>query len=241
MVTAAILAGGEGKRFRPYTDIIPKPMVPVGSEEKPLLEHIVRWLVRHGVRRVVLLVGYRWKYIRNYFGEGERFGVEVAYSIDDEKYTNTGGALLKAYRSGLLEGSVLVWYGDILAPLDVKGLLDYHRKAGARATLVLADRYQLPVGVARVNESMDVVELREKPWLDIKVTIGVLVLDTAVLDAAENELGTSFDIMGDLIPWMIRRGLRVKAYIYRGPWYDVGSMERYAKLPEEELKEFLSS
>ena len=239
-VAAAILAGGKGKRFKPFTDLIPKPMIPVGRDERPLLEYIVGWLARKGVRDIVLLVGYRWRQVYNYFNTGERWGVRIRYSLDDDRYGDTGGALLKAYRDGKLRGTALIWYGDILAPVDVEDLLESHFDTGADATLVLADRYRVPVGVARVNGEGDVEELKEKPWLPLRVTIGVLTLNTGVLRDAEEELGTRFDIMGHLIPWMIRRGMRVKAYIHRGPWYDLGSLERYNKLDHREISEFLT-
>lgn len=241
-VIAAILAGGKGKRFRPYTEIIPKPMMPLGPREKPILEHIIAWIARSGVRDYVLLVGYRWRQIQNYFRDGSTWGVRIAYSIDDEEYSDTGGALLKAYRAGLFNGysDVLVWYGDIVAPLDVKQLIEAHRGSKAHATLVLADRYQLPVGVAMIDDEGNIVELREKPWLEIKVTIGVLVVTAKAIGEAGDVLGKKFDIMGDMIPWMIRQGYRVKAYIYSGHWYDVGSLERYQKFDEKLFKEFLS-
>lgn len=239
-VIAAILAGGEGRRFRPYTEIIPKPMIPVGPEEKPILEHIVVWLVRHGLQDIVVLAGYRWRQIWNYFRDGRYWGARIRYSIDTPEYNGTGGALLNAYRQGLFKGAehVLVWYGDILAPLDVRELLKKHLSTNADATLALADRYQVPVGVAKLSGD-NVVELVEKPWLNINVTIGVLVLRKIVLSEAERNLGRRFDIMSHLIPWMIKTRKRVKAYIYRGHWYDVGSMERYAKLNHSNLAEFL--
>ncbi len=239
-VTAAILAGGKGKRFRPYTEIIPKPMIPIGPEEKPLLEYIIKWLSKYGIRDIVLLVGYRWRQVSNYFNDGSRWGVQIKYSIDTEEYKNTGGALLNAWKRGLLSGNdLLIWYGDILAPLDVNDLLNKHYRWDADATVVVADKYQVPVGVAKVNDNNDIIELREKPWIDIHATIGILILKPKILDYAEEAMGKSFDIMGELIPWMIRQGRKVKAYIYNGPWYDVGSLERYAKLDHSKIREFL--
>lgn len=242
-VVAAILAGGRGTRFRPYTEIIPKPMIPVGPEEKPILEHILAWLRVHDIRRFVFLVGYKWRQIRNYFRDGRDWDAEIKYSIDSEEYNNTGGALVAAYLRGFFHGadSVLVWYGDILAPVRVDELLQLHQEWSADATLVLADRYQVPVGVAEVTRDNNVKNLVEKPWLNLRVTIGILALRPETIAKALRGLGKSFDIMGDMIPWMIKQGMSVKAYIYKGPWYDVGSMERYAKLNHDELGEFLQA
>jgi len=239
-VVGVVLAGGEGRRFRPYTEIIPKPMVPVGPDEKPLLEHIVRWLAKYGVKDVVFLVGYRWKQVANYFRDGSRWGVRLSLSLDSDDYRGTGGALLNAYVKGLIDSDIaLIWYGDILAPIDVGDLLRTHERLSADVTLVLASRYQVPVGIAEVSDEGDVVKLREKPWLPIKATIGILTINPSVLRGIDKYLGRGFDIMGDLIPKLIRDGRRVKAYIYDGLWYDVGSMEKYVKLDHNSLAEFL--
>ncbi|MGC9072233.1 MAG: nucleotidyltransferase family protein [Acidilobus sp.] len=237
-LTAAVLAGGEGTRFRPYTDIIPKPMIPIGSEEKPVVDHIMNILIKGGVTHVVLLVGYKWKYVKNYFGYGDRFGIKIDYSIDDEMYKNTGGSLLKAYKHHLLDSDpVVVWYGDILAPIKASELVDAHLSQKADAMLVLASRYQVPVGVAEVDGEGNIVSLREKPWLDLRVTIGVLTVRPKVLEEFEGKLGRSFDVMGDLIPAMIGSGMKVKAYLYDGPWVDIGSLERYKKIDEGLLRD----
>ncbi len=239
---AVIPAGGEGKRFKPYTDIIPKPMIPVGPEEKPLLEHIITWLAKHNIKKIVLLVGYRWKQIANYFRDGRTWGVEITYSIDTPQYSGTGGALLNAYKQNLLDReTILVWYGDIIALLDPQNLLEKHREWAADATIALADKYQVPVGIAEVDKENNIIELEEKPWLPVKATIGILALETKTLPEAEKELGTDFDIMADLIPWMIKTNKRVKAYIYKNPWYDIGSIERYTKLDENLFSEFLNT
>jgi mannose-1-phosphate guanylyltransferase len=238
-IVAAILAGGEGTRFRPYTDIIPKPMIPIGPEEKPILEYIVKWLKRFGITDIVMLVGYRWKQIKNYFGDGLRFGVHIKYSVDTDEYRGTGGAILNAYKNGSLKGDVvLVWYGDIVAPINVKNLVDMHVERVADAVIAVADKYKVPVGVAKI-EGDRVVGFEEKPWLNIYVSIAILTISSKVLEKAEDALGKSFDIMGDLIPWMISRNYRVYAYIYKGPWYDIGGMDQYKKLNIEDVKEFI--
>ncbi|MEM0152710.1 MAG: nucleotidyltransferase family protein [Ignisphaera sp.] len=237
-VVGVILAGGEGSRFKPYTDIIPKPMIPIGYDERPILEHIVCWLKRFGISKYVFLVGYKWKQIRNYFNNGSRHGVEIRYSIDDEIHKGTGGALLKAFKCGLIDNIVLIWYGDILALVDIHDLLNKHFAWNSDAVVVLADRYQVPVGVASIDGNR-IVKLEEKPWLDLYVTIGVLTLNLSILKEVEKTMGTSFDIMSDLIPWMISKGFNVRAYLYRGTWYDIGSLERYRKMDPEAVKGFL--
>lgn len=241
-VVAAIMAGGEGRRFRPYTDLIPKPMVPVGPEEKPLLEIILRWLKRHGVEDFVFLLGYRWRQVINYFDAGDRWGVRIRFTVDDDEYQGTGGALVKALREGLLDAdTILVWYGDILAPLDVSALLENHMASGAASTVAVASRYKVPVGVAELDDELNVVSLREKPWVNLHVTIGVLAVEKRLVEWAAGRLGKRFDIMGDMLPHAIREGWQVKAYIHRGPWFDVGSWERYQKLDLDAIKEILEA
>lgn len=252
VVQGAVLSGGKGTRFWPFNGLIPKPLVPVGETEKPLLEYIVAWLSQNGIRRIALLVGHKYKQIVNYFGDGSRWGVELVYSVDDEYeyesrrisgehlecgvhlYCDTGGALLKAIRTGrITSDTILVWYGDIISDLDIKALLEKHFSSGATVTIAVADRYKVPVGIPRL-EGDTVLELREKPWLEnVKPSIGILVLERRAIEESGKVLGKSFDIMRDLVPSIIRNGGMVKAYIHKGHWYDVGSIERYKKIPDE--------
>lgn len=237
-ITALIVAGGKGTRFHPYTELIPKPMIPLGKEERPVLEFIVRWLVKNNIKDIVMLVNHRWKYIRNYFGDGSRFGATIEYSIDEpEGYTNTGGAVYKAFASGLVKERAIVWYGDILANIDVSRLLVFHQEKMSDITLVVSNRYSVPVGVAELEEDGRVKKMVEKPELNINATIGIAVIEENVF---ENdillELGKNFDLMGDLVPRAITRKKRVYGYIHEGEWYDVGSLERYKKISPEDLE-----
>lgn len=236
--TALVLAGGVGSRFHPYTEIIPKSMIPIGPNEKPVLEIILKWLNKYGVDRFVFLVDYKWRYIYNYFGDGSRFKTTIMYSHDDQQgYKGTGGSILKAYRTNLVRGRSLIWYGDIIAPLDVKNLLDYHVDKKSDVTLVITRKYQVPVGVAQVDEDGRIVNMVEKPELDISATIGVGVIEEHVFhNDVESHLGKDFDFMGDFIPWLIKRGFRVYGYVYQGPWFDVGSLERYKKININQLE-----
>ena len=238
-VKALILAGGAGSRFYPYTEIIPKPMIPVGKSEKPVLDLIVKWLRKQGILEYVFLVNYKWRYIYNYFEDGSSFNVRINYSLDDEQYRGTGGAILKTYRSGLVDSRGLIWYGDILAPLNVRDLIDYHVDKNADLTLVVTNKYKVPVGVVEADSDNKIIKMVEKPELNISATIGVGVIEEHVFrERIEDELGYSFDFMGEFVPWMINKGYRVYRYIYDGEWFDVGSFERYKKLDANSIAIF---
>ncbi|MEM1731724.1 MAG: nucleotidyltransferase family protein [Desulfurococcaceae archaeon] len=242
-IKAVILAGGLGTRFHPYTELIPKPMIPLGPDEKPVLEYIIKWISKYGIRKFVLLVNYRWKYIHNYFNNRSRFNVEITYSIDEKAgYGNTGGAILKAYRNGLLSERILIWYGDILAPIDIDDLVDYHVRRRADLTIVVTRRYKVPVGVAKYDENFRVIDFQEKPELDINAAVGIAVMETRVFDNnIESFLGKNFDFMGDFVPWMLKTSHNVLAYVYNGEWYDMGSLAQYKKLNMDKIVLFFHS
>lgn len=240
-VKAAILAGGLGKRLRPLTYYFQKVMIPIGSKQKPLLEYVVKLLKYHGIRDIVMLVGYKHEQIVNYFEDGARFGVNIEYVVDKPGYAGTGGALLHAYKKNVFTGfdNVLVYYGDILTNMDLSSLIRYHVERSADATLAVASKYQIPVGVVEVNETNKIHSIVEKPWLPIKATMGILVIKTSVLSILEelHKNKEKIDVMADFMPELIRRKLQIYAYVYDGEWYDVGTTERYEKLDNKKIDE----
>ena len=223
--TAAIVAGGRGTRFKPYTDLIPKPAIPVGPRGLPLILYIAGWLAAGGAGRIAVLAGQGWEYVYSILRDGVG-GVPVVYSLDGEGYSNTGGAVSKAVLSGAVEGDVVLWYGDIIAEVDPARLVGELESRGLDLLVVVATRYQVPVGVA-VMEDGRLVEIREKPWLELKPTIGIAA---ARADALARFACRQCDFYGEMVPAMIRGGARVGVYLHEGPWYDVGSLERYVKL-----------
>jgi len=233
-----VLCGGEGARLRPLTYYFPKVMVPIGRSQKPLLEYVVRLLAKHGVSNIVLLVGYKAEQIINYFGDGERFGLRLSYVHDRPGCEGTGGALLNAYeeRAVSVDDELLIYYGDILSDIDLTKMLKEHRLVGASATLAIAKGYQIPVGTARIDERNRVLELVEKPTLDIAVAIAIMVLQGIALkdlEALAKGGKKKPDLMGDLVPALIKSGKAVNSYLHSSFWYDVASTERYEKLDQE--------
>ena len=239
-VKGVILCGGEGKRLRPLTYYFQKTMIPIGTSQKPLLEYIIKTLRYYGVDDLVLLVGYKHEQILNYFEDGSRFNVKISYVEDPKDKKGTGNALLNAYEKGVFHDAdiLLIYYGDILANVDVKKLIEKHVSNNAVATLVVATKYQVPVGVVETDEDR-VVKMIEKPWLDLKATIGILTLSISPLSILK-ELSKEYremDIMGHFIPELLNRERKIVIYSHNAEWYDVGTTERYEKLDNHRINE----
>jgi len=237
-VKGLILCGGEGARLRPLTYYFQKSMIPIGSKQRPLLEFIVRSLKQNEITDICLLVGYKSEQVCNYFDDGSRFGVKIAYVHDRPEYKGTGGAVLNAYKQGLIrrEEILLVHYGDILSNANLTEMLKEHLVSEAEATVALSRGYQIPVGVAELNGGR-VVKLVEKPSLDVLVGIGIMALEGNVLGDLEglHREGEEVDLMRDLLPILMKNGRHVRGYVTDAYWYDVGSTERYEKLDNDSL------
>ncbi|MEM0004490.1 MAG: nucleotidyltransferase family protein [Desulfurococcaceae archaeon] len=195
----AILAGGFGKRLRPFTEDTPKPMIPVAG--KPLLEYQIAWLKKHGFNEIVLLVGYKKEKIIEHFGSGSRFGVKITYVVEDEPL-GTGGAVKNAEHILLKESVFLVLNGDILTnldPLQLLSKLEAGRYMGVIATIPLPS----PYGILEL-EGDNVRGFVEKPLIkDYWINAGVYALRPEALKY--------FPDKGDLektaFPAMARDGL----------------------------------
>jgi len=243
-VKGVVMAGGLGTRFRPLTEYFQKCMIPIGEQQKPILEYIVRLFGHHRIDDLVLLVGYKHQQIENYFDHGQRFGVQMGYVLDDPRLKGSANALLNAYRQGALGtgDTLVVYYGDIVSNIDLGGMLRFHREQGAAATIALAPRFVVNVGVAEMDGPW-IRRFKEKPELPSAVSIGILVLDGSVLEEMEALHGRggfeSFDIMGDVVQYLVERGGKVAGYVTDSFWYDVGSIERYEKLSNDRISEEL--
>ena len=231
-----VLCGGEGRRLKPLTDYFQKTMIPIGSRRRPLLQYVVRLLVFHKVREMTLLTGYKSEEIEDYFGDGTRFGAKIRYSRDSAAYEGSANALKHAITSKKLGNfeNVLVYYGDILSDLNISELIEHHNAKNAALTLVLSDKYSLPVGVADVEDGL-VKRFREKPSLGMNVTTGCMVIrnDTMrLLDDVRSKTAKR-DLMSHFVPRVLQAGKRVAAYYFSGFWYDVGTTEAYEKLESQ--------
>ena len=170
---ALIIAGGEGERLRPLTSDRPKAMIPVAG--RPIIEHQLEWLHAGGVNDAVLLFGYRADVLKEYVGDGRRFGVNVQYTVEEEPL-GRGGAMREGY--GLVppgERQVVACNGDILTNQPLAEIIRYHERKQAVATVMLAP-LRSPFGIVDVGRDGRINEFREKPELPYWVNAGIYVL-----------------------------------------------------------------
>ena len=203
-----VLAGGKGERLRPLTADRPKQMVPVG--DKPLLDHQIRWMRREGITDVVLLCGYRHEAIRDYFGDGGRWGLRITYSIEDEPL-GRGGALKKGFTLVPPEEEIVIaTNGDNILTERLAPLIRRHRRTGATATLMLTRLVSL-YGIVRLRGNR-IVGFVEKPPLPHWLSAGLYVLSREFFEGLP-DVGDHED---NLFPQLAQCG---KLYAYKSTSY----------------------
>lgn len=224
---AVVMAGGEGSRLRPLTVDHPKPMVPILN--KPVMEHILDLLKRNGITEIVVTVQYLASVIQNYFGNGNDFGVNIVYAVE-ETPMGTAGSVKNAEE--LLDETFIVISGDALTDFDLQAAIDYHKQKGAMATLTL---YRVPnpleYGVVIIDNEGRIRQFLEKPsWGEVfsdTINTGIYVLEPAIFKYFKK--GQVFDFSQDLFPILQRNGDPLYGYIASGYWCDVGNLAEYMR------------
>jgi mannose-1-phosphate guanylyltransferase/phosphomannomutase len=230
---AVIMAGGFGTRLRPLSCNIPKPMVSMAN--KPMMEHIVGLLKKHGLTELVVLLYFQAETIRDYFGDGSRWGVKIDYVQATEDY-GTAGAVKNA--SQFLNQRFLVISADVLTDIDLQAACDFHQNAGAKATMVLA-RMENPLsyGVVITGDDGRISRFLEKPtWGEVfsdTVNTGIYILEPETLDDIPEK--QNFDFSKDLFPHMLTSGQELFGFVSRDYWRDVGNLEEYFQAHQDIL------
>ena len=226
-IQAVIMAGGLGTRLRPLTEDLPKPMLPVGG--KPLMELVIEQLRQVGICRVNVATHYKPEIIKEHFGDGSSFGMELNY-VNEDKPLGTGGAL------GLIdtpEEPILVINGDILTQMDFRAMLAYHKEH--RATMTIAVRQydiKVPYGVIECEGSR-VCALKEKPQMNFLVNAGIYLLEPIVYEFIPK--GKHFN-MTDLIQWLLDADHIVASFPIIEYWLDIGQLEDYEQAQNDMVK-----
>ena len=223
-IQAVIMAGGFGKRLRPLTEDLPKPMLKVGN--RPVMEHIISQLQQAGIRQVNITTHYKSEKITDHFGNGEAFGVELNY-VKEDRPLGTGGAL------GLIPkptGPMLVINGDILTQVDFKAMLSYHREHHAEMTVaVRIYDMQVPYGVIEMK-GYHVAGVNEKPQMRFFVNAGIYLLQPSVFKFIPHRQHFN---MTDLIQKLVQGKKTVVSFPVHEYWLDIGQHADYLQAQKD--------
>lgn len=219
---AIILAGGKGTRLKPYTTVIPKPLVPVG--DKAILEILIAKLKKYGITDITVCINHLAELIMAYFGDGEKWGVKIEYSIEDKPLSTV--APIKLLKN--LPDNFFIMNGDLLTDLDFRGLYDYHLRNKALLTVATYKRKpKIDFGVIDIDNNKNVaIGFKEKPEYELNVSMGVYVFNKKLLDFVPDDKPFGFD---DLMLRLLDEKQTIKVYPYDGYWLDIGNPDDYEK------------
>jgi len=221
---AVIQAGGRGTRLRPYTLVLPKPLMPVG--ELPVIEMLVKWLRRNGVEKTYITIGYLGHLIRALCGDGKQWDMEIVYSEESEPLGTIGPLLLVREE---LDETFLVLNGDLITDLDIRAFTTFHRQHGGIVTVgVTEKKIEVDLGVIE-GKGDTITGFREKPTMDFHVSMGMYCMEPAVFDLIPAGVPFGFD---NLMHLMLERGLPIHMYKHKGFWMDIGREEDYVRAQE---------
>jgi len=225
---AVLLVGGKGTRLQPLTDKIPKALLEV--QGKTITAHLFDLLKKYGIRDVILCVGHLKDSIKNYFGDGSSFGVNITY-IKEDGPLGTAGPLKLAKK--YLKESFIVSNGDELKDINIPRMFRLHRRKGALATIALTTVDEPShYGVARLDGSR-IIEFVEKPSHPPSnlINAGFYIMEPEVIDMIPD--GFSM-LEKDVFPKLAKMG-RLRGFPFAGQWFDIGNVERY-KIAEKNWK-----
>lgn len=227
---AVILSGGKGKRLRPYTVVLPKPLMPVG--EYPILEVIIRQLALQGFEKITLAVNHQAELIKAFFGDGSKWNIAIDYSLEDEPMGTMGP--LKLIKN--LPEHFLVMNGDILTDLPFGKFYNEHIRQSSVFTICSHERVEkIDYGVLDTIQGK-LTGFREKPVSTYEVSMGIYMVSKQALDKIPAGIPYGFD---QLMLQLLKDQLPVSVEKYTGLWLDIGRPDDYLEAIEkfDQLKE----
>lgn len=218
---AVIQCGGMGTRLRPYTSVLPKPLMPIGS--RPVLELLLKWLRRNGIQEVYITTGYLGHLIRSFCGDGSQWNIKIHYTQEMEPLGTIGP--LSLIRDQLTE-PFLVLNGDVLTDLNLSSFIAFHRNNTPPLTIATFYRtIKMDFGV--IDEVDDVVKVfLEKPTLSHLVSMGIYCMNPEILNLVPAGVPFGFD---DLMLQMFEDKLSVNVFKHQGIWLDIGRVDDFQR------------
>lgn len=213
---AVILAGGQGARLRPYTTILPKPLMPIA--EKSILEIILMQLKKSGFKDFIFTVGYLAELIEAYFGDGGKWGVKIRYSRE-KMPLGTAGPLTIIKK---LAPSFIAMNGDILCDLNYKNFIKRHVESGKDITICSHNKIaKIDLGVLNIKKGR-LCDYIEKPEYSFRVSMGIYGLNRGIIKRMKKGRYYSFP---NFVKDRLKAGEPIEVYNFAGRWYDIGSIE----------------
>ncbi len=229
---AIILAGGKSSGLKSLTDIIPKPMLRV--QNKPIIEHNIEMLRNHGIKDVIISLGYRGDKIKEYFGDGSQFGVNISY-VEEQEPMGTAGPLNLLKEQ--IKGTFILMNGDELKDIDIEDMFAFHRKNKSIATIALTtaeNPSEYGVAVMNGNKVMTFIEKPSKQNAPSKlISAGLYILEPEVLKIVPE--GFSM-IENDVFPKLAMND-KLLGYVFAGQWFDARTPDKYNEAKREWQKQ----
>lgn len=227
---AVIQAGGKGVRLHPYTMLLPKPLMPAG--DLPVIEVIIKWLRRWGVKKTYITLGHLGRLIRALCGDGKQWDVEINYKEEPEPLGTIGS--LKLLKDELKQTFFNV-NSDVITDLNLRALRAFHVQHGGLITVAVTERIvKSELGVFEI-ENNQMTDFHEKPIMKYLASCGVYCMEPAILDLIPNGVPFGFD---DLMNSMLDQKLPVWVYRHDGLWLDIGREEDYKIVQQSFMKDY---
>lgn len=221
---AVIQAGGKGSRLRPYTLVLPKPLLPVGN--LPVIELLLKWLRRSGVSEAIITTGYLGHLLKALCGNGKQWDMSIEYSEEVEPLGTIGALNLVRDK---LKDTFLVVNGDLLTDLNLRKFIEFHRNHDSALTVGVTQKsIQVDLGVIEA-EGENVQGFQEKPVFTYDVSMGIYCMEPSVLELIPQGVPFGFD---DLMYRMLEDKEDIKVYRHDGSWKDIGRPEDFKEAQE---------
>ncbi len=217
------MAGGKGTRLRPYTNILPKPLLPIGL--RSIIEINIRQLARFGVDNIIIAVGYLGELIESIIGDGNKYGINIIYSYEEKLLGTVGGLSLVHDK---LEDNFLVMNGDILHNVDCNVFMAHHIDTNSSVTIATYKKaHKVKLGVLETKDEQ-VVNYIEKPTQKYNVSMGIYLLNKSIVGQYIND-NKPLDFP-DLINQLIRDKKSISLFFHKGLWIDLGTSDEYLNI-----------
>jgi NDP-sugar pyrophosphorylase family protein len=216
---AVILAGGQGTRLKPYTIVLPKPLVPVGN--LPIMEILLNQLKSAGFTHITIAVNHLAEIIMAYFQDGKKWGITIDYSIEDKPLSTMGP--LKLIKD--LPDNFLIMNGDVLTDLNFAAFMDNHLKEKrlfSISSFIRTDKSEY--GVLNINADSELTEFKEKPEYSFQVSMGIYAVNKKIMDYIPEHTFFGFD---HLMYKLLEEKQPVKVIPHQGIWLDIGRPTDY--------------